>query len=246
MNPARRMDIEIAKTPDGLRIYAIGDVHGCADLLAELHSRIEQDMAKNPPKDWRIIHLGDFCDRGPDTKRVMEILVSRSADPRVLAVLGNHDEAWMAFQNKPDINLFTTHGGETTTRSYGVSADFTTAETRKQTRDAMAAAVPQSHFDYLRALPRSLSFGDYFFCHAGVRPGVPLAIQDREDLIWIRREFLDWTGLYEKVVIHGHTPVEQPDYRANRVNIDTGAVKSGTLTAIVLENVEKTFMAVKR
>jgi serine/threonine protein phosphatase 1 len=106
-------------------------------------------------------------------------------------------------------------------------------------------AVPAGHVAFLRALPRSIAFGDFFFCHAGVRPGVPLERQDPEDLIWIRQEFLDHAGLYDKVVVHGHTPSVEPEVMPNRVNVDTGAFRSGVLSGVIVDGQEKMLMEVR-
>lgn len=239
--------LDDARTPEGLRIYAIGDVHGRADLLQALHGEIDREIERDRPADWRILHLGDYCDRGPDTKGVLDQLIARSADRRVLFLMGNHEEGWLNFLADPNpVGLFIAHGGDATARSYGVEVDFSDARGRRETRDALLAAIPDAHLDFLRNLGRSLSFGDYFFCHAGIRPGVPLEIQDREDLIWIRKDFLAATTLHPKVVVHGHTPSSLPELLPNRINVDTGAVKTGVLTAVVLDDASKRIIDVRQ
>lgn len=232
--------LDDARAPEGMRLYAIGDVHGCADLLEALYARIDREIEQDQPADWRIIHLGDYGDRGPNTKRVLDQIIERSRDRRVLSLMGNHDEAWLSFLADPKpVGVFVAHGGETTAYSYGIDADLSDASGRKAARDALLGAMPQAHLDFLKGLPRSFSFGDYFFCHAGIRPGVPLQIQDREDLIWIRREFLIFEGLHPRIIVHGHTPSDQPELLPNRINVDTGAVKTGVLTAVVLDGATK-------
>jgi serine/threonine protein phosphatase 1 len=235
-----------ARTPDGMRIYAIGDVHGCADLLGALYKEIDREIARDEPADWRIIHLGDFCDRGPDTRRVLDQAIKRSRDHRVLSIMGNHDQAWLDFLAAPlPQGVFVGNGGDTTARSYGVEVDFSSDDGVREARLSLLAAMPPEHLAFLRALPRSLCFGDYFFCHAGIRPDVPLKQQDPEDLIWIRRDFLFHPGLHPKIIVHGHTPSDEPEIRPNRINVDTGAVKTGVLTAIVLDGTTKRIIDVR-
>src|SRR5688572_1395361 len=165
-----------ARGPDGMLIYAIGDVHGRLDLLAEMHARIAADIMRIRPADWRIIHLGDYIDRGPDSRGVIEFLVRQTAmDGRIVSLAGNHDIGFLDFLTEPQPDeLFATNGGDETARSYGVELDFTGMIGFGQSARALAAAVPQSHRDFLRALKFSVAFGDFFFCHAGIRPGVAL------------------------------------------------------------------------
>ncbi|MGN6582673.1 MAG: metallophosphoesterase family protein [Rhizobiaceae bacterium] len=232
--------------PEGLRLYAIGDVHGRLDLLEVMHERIASDLQKRPVADFGIIHLGDYTDRGSDSKGVLDFLVARcESDPRFIALMGNHDEGLLEFLATADRDgLFAGNGGEATARSYGVEIDFSSDERAREGRDALLDAMPEAHIAFLSSLPRSIAFGDFFFCHAGIRPGVPLDRQDPEDLTWIRWDFLDHTGLFEKVIVHGHTPVARPDIQPNRIDIDTGAFKTGRLTALVIDGGEKTLIEV--
>lgn len=224
-----------------MRIYAIGDVHGRLDLLERLYTLIDKDLSTRPVGDFRLIHLGDYIDRGSDSAGVIQTLVDlTSADKRILAIAGNHDSAFLEFMVNPDCNnLFARFGGVETAISYGIAADFTTQQLAIRSRDGLAKVVPWSHFDFLAALPYSVSFGDYFFCHAGIRPSVDLDAQTPDDLAWIRQDFLRHTGLYAKVIVHGHTPGDSVAMFANRVNVDTGAYFSGRLSAVVLEGAEK-------
>lgn len=240
-----------ARGPEGVRLYAIGDVHGRLDLLATLHRRIESEIERDQPADWRVIHLGDYVDRGPDSKGVIDLLLDAQArDPRHLMLAGNHDLGFLDFLGSPDPDgLFMRYGGVQTALSYGVSltADaswFGKAETVTRGHAALVEAVPQSHVDFLRALPFSLVFGDFFFCHAGIRPGIPLEQQNPQDLIWIRDIFHNHAGLYPKIVVHGHTPVPEAEVTANRVNVDTLAWQSGNLTALVVDDAEKRILTV--
>ncbi|OBQ71243.1 metallophosphoesterase family protein [Mesorhizobium erdmanii] len=243
-----------AHGPEGVRLYAIGDVHGRLDLLAAMHKRIESELEWKPVRDWRVIHLGDYVDRGPDSKGVIDFLIAaRERDPRHLMLAGNHDIGFLDFLRTPDPEgLFMRYGGVQTALSYGVSltADaswFGKTETIKRGHAALLEAMPAGHVDFLRSLPFSLTSGDFFFCHAGIRPGIALDKQDPQDLIWIRDVFHDHTGLFPKIVVHGHTPVPEAEVMANRVNVDTLAWQSGMLTALVVDGADKRIleMAIK-
>lgn len=233
-----------AKGPEGIRLYAIGDVHGRLDLLQEMHGLIRADIDRHPTHDWRIIHLGDYIDRGPDSKGVLDFLVHASThDPRILSLIGNHDDGFLHYLAAGDTNgIFALHGGRDTARSYGVEVDYTDPASAKAAYPLLLHAIPQAHIDYIRSMPSSVSFGDFFFCHAGVNPGVPLDAQDRDDLMWIRTLFLKWTDPLDKVIIHGHTPQSSVDVQLNRVNLDTYAWKNGKLSAIVIDGPEKRFL----
>lgn len=232
--------------PPGMRLFAIGDVHGRLDLLEEMHRRIADDLATDPPDDWRIIHLGDYVDRGPNSKGVIDFIRrARHADARMIALCGNHDEGMAEFLGRPEKDsLFALYGGRQTALSYGVHADFSSAWLVRQVADELLAAMPDGQIEFLTDLPRSCTFGDFFFCHAGIRPGVPLDRQDPNDLIWIRREFLDWTGLHPKIIVHGHTPHSAPQIMPNRVNVDTEAWRSGVLTALLIDGNRKKILQV--
>ncbi|WP_432284747.1 metallophosphoesterase family protein [Aminobacter sp. BA135] len=236
-----------ARGPDGIRIYAIGDIHGHLDLLRDMHERIAGEIARDKPADWRIVHLGDLVDRGPDSAGVIGFLMAAvERDPRNIVLAGNHDVGFLDFLTEPDpAGLFACHGGRDTARSYGVDLHVDDASSLARGHRELAAAVPDGHQRFLRALPRSASFGDFFFCHAGIRPGVALDRQDPEDLIWIRNEFLRHPGLHPKVVVHGHTPQAEPEVLANRVNVDTGVFHSGVLTALVIDGAEKRLISLR-
>lgn len=230
-----------ARAPDGMRLYAIGDVHGRLDLLERMHESIAEELARDRPDEWRIVHLGDYVDRGPDSAGVIDLLISaRAADPRFMALVGNHDVGFLDFLRLPDPSgLFARYGGVDTARSYGVRLDPDDGRAFAGQAAKLRATVPEAHSTFLRGLPYSLEFGDFFFCHAGIRPGVPLDKQAPMDLIWIRDAFLDHPGLHPKVVVHGHTPSPQAQVLANRVNVDTAAFKSNRLTALVVDGASK-------
>ena len=236
-----------ARGPDNTLVYAIGDVHGRLDLLAEMHARIAAEIMRLRPPDWRIVHLGDYVDRGPDSKGVLEFLVRQTAaDGRVVSLAGNHDIGFLDFLARPDPDgLFALYGGVQTAGSYGVTLDRADLRGFPAGHRALRAAVPASHTDFLRGLKFSVTLGDFFFCHAGIRPGVTLEAQDPQDLIWIRGDFHRHQELHPKVVVHGHTPAPEPEIHANRVNIDTGAFASGRLTALVVDRQEKRLLTVE-
>jgi serine/threonine protein phosphatase 1 len=237
-----------ARTPDGMRIYAIGDIHGCLEQLVEMHRLIAAEIERDRPKDWRIIHVGDYVDRGPDSKGVLSLLLDAKArDERHITLAGNHDVGMLQFLDEPMPNgLFARFGGDATAASYGVQLDFGSPVSIDRGHAALIRALPRSHAEFLIDLQFSVSFGDFFFCHAGIKPRVPFARQEPEQLIWIRDEFLDYPHLHPKVVVHGHTPSEVPEVLPNRVNVDTGCYRTGLLSALVLDGAEKRFLAVRR
>jgi serine/threonine protein phosphatase 1 len=242
-----------ASAPQGMRLYAIGDIHGRLDLLQAMYRHIVAELVVDKPADWRIIYLGDYVDRGPASKGVLDFLIAASArDPRNLMLTGNHDAGFLEFLGRPDpYGLFMTNGGVETALSYGVNLQrrgFLRSGGRAlhEGHAALAAAVPPAHLDLLRSLPLSLQFGDFFFCHAGIRPDIPLADQLPFDLIWIRGEFHAHAGLYPKVIVHGHTPVAEADVRANRVNVDTGAYYTGRLSALAVDGASKRVLTVTK
>lgn len=244
---AQGVDFSRAAAPDGMRLYAIGDVHGRFDCLARMHAVIAAEIARDRPADWRVVHLGDYVDRGPQSRQVLDFLAAACArDSRNIALMGNHDEGFLDFLANPaNDRLFLNFGGFDTAASYGVLLDVHSGAALAESHRELLDAMPDAHFAFLRDLRRSASFGDFFFCHAGVRPGVPLEAQDPHDLIWIRREFLDHAGLFEKVIVHGHTPVRTPEAKPNRVNVDTRAYETGCLTCLVVEGREKRFLTAR-
>jgi serine/threonine protein phosphatase 1 len=237
------VNFEEATAPDGMRLYAIGDVHGRADLLRMVHDRIDAEIAQDAPADWRAIHLGDYVDRGNDSRGVIEFLIRRMEDdPRHLALMGNHDERFAMFlRDVAEWTNFINFGGQETALSYGV--DLRAYGDAASAHRSLRAAVPDDHIYFLDQLPYCVTFGDFFFCHAGIRPGVALERQTRDDLLWIRKEFHAHEGLHPKVIVHGHTPVAAPDVRPNRVNLDTLAFDSGELSVLVVEGREKRLFA---
>jgi serine/threonine protein phosphatase 1 len=221
------------RVPDHLRVYAVGDIHGRADLLRVLLDKIQEDAARALAGPERhVVFLGDYVDRGPNSKGVLDTLTEGPpAGFSAHHLRGNHEDMLLTFLDNPASgNSWLWNGGKETLRSYGVDPDSDLVALR----DRFAAALPPSHLAFLRTLSLREEFGDYAFVHAGVRPGVPLSEQDPEDLLWIRDEFLTSDADFGKVVVHGHTPGRQPVLAANRIGLDTGAFSSGHLSAVVL------------
>lgn len=224
--------------------YAIGDIHGHLDKLRLAHELIAQDRAQNGSPDTPVIHLGDLIDRGPDSRGVIDALMQGQAAGEPWAVIkGNHDRMLLGFladPHTPDPGLsrplpytWKNIGGNTTLASYGVDV----AEDRPLDdihADALLA-VPQSHRDWIAGLPLYQRRGEALFVHAGIRPGVALADQNEEDLLWIRQPFHDETGDHGFLVVHGHTPVDEATHYGNRLNLDTRAGYGGPVTAAVIE-----------
>ena len=237
------VDLSSAAAPTGVRLYAIGDLHGRRDLLERALARIDADLAERPAPDHRIILLGDYVDRGPDSRGVLDILAERRArDGRLICLRGNHDHSFHLFLeglSYPDAGFWLRWGGVETLASYRVPASEADAygfERYALLRRLAREAVPVAHREFLAQLAPCARFGDYFFCHAGVRPGLSLEEQDPEDLMWIRDVFLDSPEDHGAIIIHGHTPVpDGPEMFANRIGIDTEAWAFGRLPCLVLE-----------
>jgi serine/threonine protein phosphatase 1 len=232
------------KTSHGLRIYAIGDVHGRADLLAQLLACIDADITAHPAPRVLEVLLGDYIDRGLDSRSVLDILVSRRRSHQIVCLKGNHESFLLNFLRDPTVlDRWKSFGGLETLMSYGVVAPINAdQQQQRELVEAFAHILPNSHRQVLFNLSPSFTSGDYFFAHAGVRPGIPLSRQKEEDLLWIREEFLGHKKAFGKIVIHGHTPVIEPDIRPNRINIDTGAYATGRLTCLMLEGEEMRFI----
>ncbi len=232
--------------PPGIRVYAVGDIHGRLDLLLDLEALILEDIAARPVEYAMAIYLGDYVDRGPNSRGVLEHLLKADRDGLARKFLrGNHEETFIDYAADPAlIRSWKKFGGLETLHSYGVDVrDLMRGGGLEEAHAAFLASVPQEHMAFLESLDPILTLGDYCFVHAGVRPGVPLAQQSPDDLLWIREEFLRYRGPFEKVVVHGHTPVDEPEWLPNRINVDTGAYLTGKLTAAVLEGEQVEFLS---
>jgi serine/threonine protein phosphatase 1 len=220
-----------------VRLYAVGDIHGRADLLEKINRKIDTHLQTNACARHLRIFLGDYVDRGPDSRGVIESLIAIEQQTEAVFLRGNHETFIPEFINKPAVlPTWRSLGGLETMASYGVFSPLN-PDPQHQLRLAaeFSAAIPSSHLQFLNRLMPFFAFDGVFFAHAGVRPGVPLSSQSDTDLFWIRDEFLQHRGLFEKIVVHGHTPVRTPDVQPNRINIDTGAYVTGQLTCLWIQ-----------
>lgn len=239
-----RREKEPAVVPAGQRVYAIGDVHGRLDLLQKLWAMIESDAAHVNLRTT-VIFVGDYVDRGRDSKGVIDFLIKIKQEGNVVCLRGNHDQAVLDFI--ADAKFYRTwkpFGAPETLVSYGVMPPrFDDEAEFEKARQEFVVNCPRAHVDFLQSLPYCHELGGYFFVHAGVRPGVPLKDQDPQDMLWIREDFLFSRADFEKVVVYGHTPVEQAGRRGHRLSVDTGAYATGRLSAAVLEGRGCRFLA---
>ena len=243
---AVRRPLDTARVPDGMRVYAIGDIHGRNDLLGQLLTQIDADDAKRGSADTHIIFLGDLMDRGEDSAGVIETAMAlRDSGRKVRFLMGNHEEVFVRACRKNDsktTRFFLRIGGEETVLSYPITrAEYITLD-MEQLSERLATLVPESHLEFIESFEDQIAIGDYAFVHAGIRPGVPLSEQKPTDLRWIREEFVDQRGDLEKVVVYGHTIYDEVEERGSRIGIDTGAYASGKLTALALEGGERWYL----
>jgi serine/threonine protein phosphatase 1 len=237
-----------ARVPDPEAIYAIGDIHGRDDLLGRLHEAIEADIAAAPPgRQATVVHLGDYVDRGPDSKAVIERLINcpiRGA--RSVFLKGNHEDAMLQFlAGKDGAENWLSIGGGATVQSYGVSqlSDSNGSLPPDIIRGRLGQAIPPGHLAFLRNLALLHQVGDYLFVHAGIRPGRPIEEQDPKDLLWIRREFLTSRRNHGKVVVHGHASGNDVVVKRNRICVDTKAYATDRLSCVVLEADSRRFLS---
>lgn len=227
--------------PDGQRVYCVGDIHGRADLLLQMHEKILFDTAGYPGKKT-IVYLGDYVDRGEQSRQVIEILLSQPLpDIEAVYLLGNHEQAMLDFMEYPRAKInWLSFGGRETLYSYGIPLAYipTTQEVSALT-EQLDQILPDSHRSFLQNCSDSYSFGNYYFVHAGILPGVALDEQLLEDKLWIREEFLESERNHGAIIVHGHSIISQPELLLNRINIDTGAYYTGVLTCLVLEGGEQ-------
>ena len=232
--------------PPGLRVYAIGDIHGRIDLLDQLLLQIEEDNAQRPAAKVRLIFLGDLVDRGPDSRAVVDRVMKLYRENQNVSVLaGNHEEV-MLLALREDVHAmqqFIRIGGRRTLLSYGITQQQIDQADYAQLRVMIHRLIPLAHIEFLNALEDLIEIGDYAFVHAGVRPGIKLEKQSVKDLRWIRSGFLDYSGHFGKIIIHGHTVTLEVDERQNRIGIDTGASETGKLTAIGLDGISRWYLS---
>lgn len=236
-----------ARTPAKQRLYAVGDIHGRLDLLTRLLAMIEADAVRYPDKDKKLIFVGDYVDRGVESRGVIERLTGSFGQGLLPHFLrGNHDDCFLQFLNG-DLSLtgsWLQLGGIATLASYGVNP-FNQAGKGDKLASLQASLdriIPQSHRVFLENTVLSLTYGDYHFVHAGVRPGVPLDRQSPEDQMWIRDEFLTYPKGLGKMIVHGHTISPEPDIHPNRIGIDTGAFATGHLTCLIMDGTNRLYL----
>lgn len=236
---------------DGRLVYAVGDIHGRHDLLEPLIKLIARDTeAQAPAQQPILVFLGDYVDRGPGSREVVEAILALRDAPafEIRALKGNHEEALLRFLEEPGFgSTWAEHGGNATLASYGVQppATRTDPEAWARAREEFDAVLPDAHRAFYQELGLISHVGDYAFVHAGVRPGVALEHQAERDLLWIRGEFLQATGPFGKVIVHGHTPMEEPQITPHRLGLDTGAYATGVLTAARLNGETQTIIQAK-
>lgn len=241
-----------ARVPDGARVYAVGDIHGRLDLLERLLRLMEQDAARPQagrpaPERISVVFLGDYVDRGPQSREVVERLMQGPggalAGAQWVCLKGNHEEQMVRFVDQTSAGAgWVLNGGLETVRSYAGDIPDGLAGDMGALQLLLTRSLPPSHLRFLARLPVMHREGDYVFVHAGLRPGIAIEDQMPSDLLWIRDDFLHDPRPLGAVVVHGHTPGPLPEIRPNRIGIDTRAYASGNLTAVVLEGTEKRFL----
>ena len=237
----------ISTLPDGLRIYAIGDVHGFADLLDRMAGLIAADLKQSPPRRTMAVFLGDYIDRGPGSRDVIDRLVRGDFPIPFRPLRGNHEDLMLRALAQPEaMSDWCQCGGIETMRSYGLPCDDDLSfKDMAKLRRRLLERLPASHRAFLETTKLSYTAGDYFFVHAGARPGVVLDLQDEADLMWIRDECYSSDFDFGKVLVHGHTPRRRPENLARRINVDTGAFKWGVLSCVALERCERRFLSAR-
>jgi serine/threonine protein phosphatase 1 len=225
------------KLPDGVCIYAVSDIHGCADELRRVFTAIDYHLRR--ARSTRAIHvfLGDYIDRGPGSRETIDLLIERSRRHETIFLKGNHEAMlYEVLLNPHTFSEWKEYGGFQTLMSYGLAPSLNPdQEEQKALMAALARRIPLPHRRFFDGLRSKFLCGDFFFAHAGVKPGVPLRQQRDDDLLWIRDEFLQSDENFGRFIVHGHTPVPKPDIRHNRINIDTGAFATGNLTLLTIQ-----------
>lgn len=239
----RKRQDPLPTIPQGQRVYAVGDIHGRLDLLDALIAAVEADDSGRPPAETTIILLGDLVDRGAQSAGVVARARELQARRNVRILAGNHEEMFVrSFDELEMLRAFLRFGGRETVLSYGVDPTGLAKAELSQAQQMMREAVPEEDIAFIRSFEDWIEIGDYLFVHAGIAPGIALADQRPQDLRWIREPFLSHTEPHRHVVVHGHTICDNPQDCGNRIGIDTGAFRSGKLTALVLEGTERRYI----
>lgn len=231
--------------PDRQRAFAIGDIHGRLDLLDELLERIEADDRPRPQAKTTIVFLGDLIDRGPQSAQVVERLRRYRPDfAKTVFLMGNHEEVLLRIVGGETgiVSDWLKFGGAECVRSYGIDPADLLCRSPADVPRILRQAIPKEHLKFLASFVDTASFGDYLFVHAGIRPGVSLSHQLPQDLRWIRQQFLENDSDHGRIVVHGHTISESVEVKANRIGIDTGAYRTGVLTALGVEEGGRWFL----
>jgi serine/threonine protein phosphatase 1 len=234
------------QVPGGSRVYAIGDIHGRADLLGHMHQLIHEDAYRRQAPRNVVIYLGDYIDRGSESGAVIDLLLDEPLPSfERVHLRGNHEDSLLRFLEDISVGpAWFFYGGDATLKSYGVTPPAPAARPQEMLRvqRELKRRLPERHRRFYEKLTLAHEEGDYLFVHAGVRPGVPLKAQNPADLLWIRDEFLSSAADFGKIVVHGHSISARPDVQRNRIGIDTGAFASGILTCLVLEGGDWSFL----
>jgi serine/threonine protein phosphatase 1 len=231
--------------PEGVRVYAVGDIHGRLDLLDRLLAMIDEDDRARGPARTELIFLGDLVDRGADSVGVIERLMALRESRSVRYLMGNHEEVFLRSVGGDlrALRFLVRIGGRETLLSYGIlDAEYRDLD-YEELLALLREKVPPSHVAFLSAFETWIEVGDYLFVHAGLRPGIAVEDQKTSDLCWIREDFLRHRDSFGKIVIHGHSITEEIDERPNRIGIDTGAFASGRLSAIGLEGDQRWYLS---
>lgn len=236
-----------SRSPMTTAIYAIGDIHGDLSQLRNAHGKIVADVMDRKVESHRIVHVGDLVDRREDSKGVIDYLIAGHKEGAPWVTLkGNHDRLFQWFMEDPfraDARLRADYswlhprmGGRDTLASYGVLVEegFDLTDLHNKA----LKAVPKTHLEFLTSLPLSFETEHFFFCHAGIRPGIALGEQTEDDLVWIRNEFLNDPVVHPKIIVHGHSPADDVEYTGNRINVDTGAAYGRKLSTVVLDGLD--------
>ncbi len=243
----RRTRLRTASVPADTRVYVIGDIHGCIDLLRRLHGRIIADARDAGASHKQVVYLGDYIDRGLESREVIDLLLDEPLPGfESIYLRGNHEQAMLDFLRDVSIGPdWFAYGGDATLYSYkvGLPAQATDSYTLEKVRADLSAKLPERHLAFLRASVLLHRAGDYLFVHAGIKPDVPIEEQSDYDLMWIREEFLESNADHGCIVVHGHTIAPRPVIKPNRIGIDTGAYATGRLTCLKLEEDEREFLA---
>ena len=236
--------------PEDTRVYAIGDIHGRVDLLANLHRQIADDAQRHAKPRMVIVYVGDYVDRGLQSRAVLDLLIEDPLEGfESVHLKGNHEAMMLQFlSDSRAASAWLEIGGNATLLSYGVKPKEEQSLLKRlaEAQEQLASSLPASHRQFLEGLKLYHTEGDYLFVHAGLKPRVALDDQRERDLLWIRDDFLDSSYDHGKTVVHGHSISWEPEVKANRINVDTGAFASGVLTCLVLDGEETSFLQTKR